>query len=82
MQGCIGSPARSRSLLQLRFMQTVVSHACQGYRFRKEGGGGVHMVFYCDDGAFLSESLAGVQMALDACWVAARRQGSGTGHTD
>ena len=73
MQGCIGSPARS--LLQLRFMQTMVSHACQGYRFRKEGGGGVPMVFYCDDGAFLSESLAGVQMALDACWVAARVAG-------
>ena len=37
MQGCIGSPARS--LLQLSFMQTVVRNACQGYRFRREGGG-------------------------------------------
>ena len=53
-------------------MQAMVHDACQGYRFRKESGkgGGVPMVFYCDDGAFLSESIAGIQMALDACWVA------------
>ena len=75
MQGCIGSP--TRSLLQLRFMQAMVHDACQGYRFRKESGkgGGVPMVFYCDDGAFISESIAGIQMALDACWVAARVAG-------
>ena len=33
------------------------------------------MVFYCDDGAFISENIAGIQMALDACWVAARVAG-------
>ena len=75
MQGCIGSPARS--LLQLRFMQALVRDACRGYKFRtqQQGGGGVPMVFYCDDGAFLCESIAGAQMALDACWVAARVAG-------
>ena len=74
MQGCIGSPARS--LLQLRFMQAIVHDACRGYKFRtRDGKGGVPMVYYCDDGAFMSESIAGVQMALDACWVAARVAG-------
>ena len=70
MQGCICSPARS--LLQLRFMQAVVHEAVRGYRFRD---GGVPQVFYCDDGAFMSETLAGLQMAFDACWVAARVAG-------
>ena len=70
MQGCICSPARS--LLQLRFMQALVHEAVQGYKFR---AGGVPQVFYCDDGAFMSETLAGLQMAFDACWVAARVAG-------
>ena len=70
MQGCICSPARS--LLQLRFMQELVAEAVRGYRFRE---GGVPMVFYCDDGAYMAETLAGLQMAFDACWVAARVAG-------
>ena len=34
-------------------------------------------VFFCDDGAFLAETLGGLQMAFDACWVAARVAGLG-----
>ena len=29
-------------------------------------------VYYCDDGAFLSEDLAGIQLAVDCIWVVSR----------
>ena len=67
MQGCIASPARS--LLQLRFMAAMVHEACRGYRFREKG---VPMAFYCDDGAWLAETPAALQMAFDASAMAAR----------
>ena len=44
------------------------------HRFRECG---VPQVFFCDDGAFLAETLGGLQMAFDACWVAARVAGLG-----
>ena len=70
MQGDIASPARSRC--QLRFMQALIHESVHGFKF---GDRGVTQVFFCDDGAFCSDSLAGLQMAFDAAWVAARVAG-------
>ena len=69
-QGHECSPARSK--LMTSVIQRLVDRAGRGYRFGVEA---VPQVFFADDGAFLAEDVAGLQMAFDAVWVAARITG-------
>ena len=71
-QGCTQSPCRSKMVLRL--VQEAVAGLCTGYRFSatKER---IPQIWYADDACFMSDDLAGLQLALDTAWVVARVAG-------
>ena len=69
-QGHECSPTRSKFVM--RFIQETVNQVVAGYRFGEKG---IAQVIYADDGAFIAEDIAGIQMALDAVWIVARVAG-------
>ena len=71
-QGCVNSPARAKCVIRL--MQGAVRKLCTGFQFRLAEER-VPQVWFGDDGAFLSESVHGLQLAIDTCWMMARAAG-------
>eukprot|EP00966_Prymnesium_polylepis_P199182 4615195-Prymnesium_polylepis.1 len=67
-QGCVNATRRAE--LQIALIQRTVRQLCKGFDYSNgvHEAGCVPQVFYADDGAFLSDSLWGLQTALDACW--------------
>ena len=68
-QGCAMSPTRSK--FQLRMVQEAVRKLCKGFRFRAAGKS-IPQMWYVDDGAFMCESLADLQLVMDTCYMVAR----------
>ena len=65
-QGCLLSPARSK--LMLAVMQRTVSKLCRGFDFTAAGES-VPQLVYADDGLFLSNDIATMQLALECAWL-------------
>ena len=61
-QGCLLSPARSK--LMLAVMQRTISKLCRGFEFTAAGES-VPQLVYADDGLFLSNDIATMQLALE-----------------
>ena len=77
-QGCVNAPRRAK--LQVALIQGAVSAICEGFDFGPEVGREderkrVPQVFFADDGAFLSDTQWGMQLALDTCWWVTRIPG-------
>ena len=71
-QGCNQSPNRSK--MQLRMMQEAVRRLCEGFRFRGAEAS-TPQLWYCDDGAFMTNDLHMMQLVLDTCWMVTRAAG-------
>jgi hypothetical protein len=71
-QGCSQSPTRSK--FQLRMVQEAIRIMCEGFKFRgaKEC---IPQMWFVDDGAFVADSLATLQLVLDTCWMVTRAAG-------
>ena len=65
-QGCLLSPARSK--LMLAVMQRTISKLCRGFEFTAAGES-VPQLVYADDGLFLSNDIATMQLALECAWL-------------
>ena len=55
----------------LAVMQRAVNKLCKGFEFRAAGER-VPSLWYCDDGALLSNDIATMQLALECCWLVSR----------
>ena len=73
-QGCVNGAVRSKLLLTA--MQRTVHKMCKGWTFdqnKTDGTAGTTPeLWYADDASFLSDSVAGLQLAFDCCWVVAK----------
>ena len=72
IQGCNCSPTRSK--YQLRLIQETVRKLCQGFRFRGASKSCCQL-WFCDDGAFLTQDLHTMQLVMDTCWMVTRVAG-------
>ena len=58
----------------LRLIQEAVSGLVKGYRYSGTATR-TPQIWWVDDGAFLCDDLANVQLALDTCWMVAKMAG-------
>ena len=70
-QGCANGGVRAK-IGAIAPMQKAVTQLCRGFKVREGPGGSVPQVYFADDGAFLTNSLADLQAIYDINWIMAR----------
>ena len=63
-QGCANGGVRAK-IGAIAPMQKAVTQLCRGFKVREGPGGSVPQVYFADDGAFLTNSLADLQAIYD-----------------
>ena len=74
VQGCANGGVRAK-IGAIAPMQKAVTQLCRGFKVGERPGGSVPQVYFADEGAFLTNSLADLHAIHDINWIMARMMG-------